>query len=215
MKKDNKDQIIIRKYTLGKLQTNCYLCIAGKSCIIVDPVDDADFLLEEIQRQKLNLVGLVATHGHFDHIMAVGEIQLSFSLPLYIKQKDVFLVKRLQESAEYFLGPLPEIVPVKNISFIVEPILAIDSFRFQVIACPGHTPGGISLYLPDEGMVFSGDTLFKGSVGRHDFSYSNKEDLKTSISSLYQLPDLTTVYPGHGADSIMGREKEYAWDERL
>ena len=92
----------IKKYSLGELQANCYFLIEGKDCLIIDPADDASFILEEIQRQQLNLVGMLATHGHFDHIGAVGEIQLSFNVPLYIFKEDRFLIDRLNETAKHF-----------------------------------------------------------------------------------------------------------------
>ena len=83
----------ITTYPLGQLQANCYLLVHDKDCILIDPADDASFLLEEISRQNLNLVAMLATHGHFDHVMAVGEIQLSLKVPFYIHGKDLFLIK--------------------------------------------------------------------------------------------------------------------------
>ncbi|MFA6533362.1 MAG: MBL fold metallo-hydrolase, partial [Patescibacteria group bacterium] len=78
----------IVKYSLGQLQANCYFLIEDGNCLIIDPADDASFILEEMLRQQLNLVGMLATHGHFDHLGAVGEIQLSFNVPLYIFKED-------------------------------------------------------------------------------------------------------------------------------
>ena len=85
----------ILSFSLGQLQTNCYLLEDKGSCVIIDPADSADFLLEKVQRENLQIVGLVATHGHFDHILAVGEIQLSFDVSLYIDRRDEFLGKRV------------------------------------------------------------------------------------------------------------------------
>ncbi|PJA55687.1 hypothetical protein CO165_02225, partial [Candidatus Roizmanbacteria bacterium CG_4_9_14_3_um_filter_33_18] len=90
----------IKKYSLGDLQANCYFLIDDQDCLIIDPADDAPFILEELQRQQLNLVGMLATHGHFDHVMAVSEIQQSISLPLIIHEKDKFLIDRLEQTAE-------------------------------------------------------------------------------------------------------------------
>lgn len=103
-------------FSLGQLQTNCYLLEQNGECIIIDPADDAGFLLEELSRRNLKLMALLATHGHFDHIMAVGEIQLSFAVPFYISEKDLFLVKRVKETARHFLGYEPFVVPPKQIN---------------------------------------------------------------------------------------------------
>ena len=85
------------RFPLGQMQTNCYLVVQENNCIVIDPADAAEFILEEIQRRNLTLQGLVVTHGHFDHLMAVGEIQLSFPhIPLYIHSEDIFLAKRLK-----------------------------------------------------------------------------------------------------------------------
>ncbi|MGB4966481.1 MAG: MBL fold metallo-hydrolase, partial [Microgenomates group bacterium] len=131
----------IDSYPLGQLQANCYFLTQGSDCIIIDPADSADFILEKIQRERLNLVALLATHGHFDHIMAVGEIQLSYDVPLYIHDDDLFLVKRLNETAKHFLGFDPAVTaPKETISFKAGS-LEIGDFAFNVIHTPGHTPG--------------------------------------------------------------------------
>jgi len=201
-----KMQII--SYSLGELQTNCYLLVKENECLLVDPADDASFLLEEIQRRSLKLVGMIATHGHFDHIMAVGEIQVSLGTSLYIHNKDIFLVKRLRESAKHFLGHEPVIIPVTKITQIKNAPIVIGTFTFEVIETPGHTPGGCCFYFPEEQSVFTGDTLFKNAVGRTDLSYSSKKDLSTSIYRLIELlPEETIVYPGHGETTTIMDEK--------
>jgi len=198
----------ILTYSLGELQANTYLLIQNGECLLIDPADEASFILEEIQRRNLHLVGMIATHGHFDHIMAVGEIQVSLDTSLYIHNKDNFLVKRLKESAKHFLGHEPVIIPVKNITQIKNGPISIGTFTFEVIETPGHTPGGCCFYFPEEQAVFSGDTLFKNAVGRTDLSYSSKNDLNTSINRLIEkVPEETIVYPGHGDTTTIMDEK--------
>lgn len=198
----------IVKYSLGQLQANCYFLIDGQDCLIVDPADDASFILEELQRQQLNLVGMLATHGHFDHVMAVGEIQKSFNLPLLINQKDKFLIDRLEQTAKYFLGYSPIILPIKKIENLNnENLLKIKNFKLKIIYTPGHTPGSACYYIEKENALFTGDTLFKGAVGRTDLSYSNKEDLKKSLKKIFELPEETIIYSGHGDESILIDEK--------
>lgn len=212
----------ILHFSLGELQTNCYLLIQENECLLIDPADDAGFLLEEIQRRNLHLVGMIATHGHFDHIMAAGEIQLSINVPLYIYLKDFFLIKRLKETAKHFLGYDPNIIQPKLIQSILDrDVTRLDPtieskrvnhvftpFGMEIIYSPGHTPGGCCFYFPKEQAIFTGDTLFKNAVGRTDLSYSSKKDLNTSINRLIEvIPEETTVYPGHGETTTIMDEK--------
>jgi len=197
----------IIRYSLGELQANCYFVANDNKCLIIDPGDEADFILEEVQRKNLNPVGILATHGHFDHVMAVGEIQASFDIPLYIFKEDFFLLKRLKETAERFLSHKPAILPIKKIFPISEGKFQISNFKFQILAAPGHTPGSCCLYFKDEQAVFTGDTLFKDGIGRYDFSYSSKKDLFNSIKKILKLPEETTVYPGHGEETSILKEK--------
>jgi len=197
-------KMIIKKYPLGPLQANCYFLIERGDLILIDPGDEASFILEEIQRQRLNLVGIFATHGHFDHIGAAGEIQKSFDVPFYISKKDLFLVERLNETARYFLGYHPYFLTPRNIKNLeIENSLKIKNFKLKIIFTPGHTPGSVCFYFEKEKIVFTGDTLFKDGVGRTDFSYSSSKDLKISLSKIFSLyPDII-VYPGHGREAIL------------
>ncbi|MBI4973966.1 MBL fold metallo-hydrolase [Candidatus Roizmanbacteria bacterium] len=197
----------IKHYPLGQLQANCYLLIQDKECILIDPADDANFLLEEISRQNLNLIAMLATHGHFDHVMAVGEIQLSMKVPFYIHEKDLFLINRLKETAKHFLGYEPQIIDPTIIKNLPNSSLKILNFKFQIIKTPGHTPGGCCFYLPEEQALFTGDTIFKEAVGRTDLSYSSKKDLNDSINQLIKsFPEETVIYPGHGPETTIEQE---------
>lgn len=190
-------------YPLGQLQSNCYIVRKDQDCIIVDPGDSAEFILEEVQRKQLHPLALLATHGHFDHIMASGEIQLSFNIPLYIHEKDMFLVKRLKSTAQHFLQTREPIIPPINIKHLSSGILEVGPFKLEVLETPGHTPGGCCFYFKDEGVIFTGDTIFKEEVGNYSHQYSSLVDLKKSLSLLSKLPDVTLVYSGHGDESIM------------
>jgi glyoxylase-like metal-dependent hydrolase (beta-lactamase superfamily II) len=200
----------IVKYSLGQLQANCYFLISGQDCLIIDPADEASFILEELQRQQLNLIGMLATHGHFDHIGAAGEIQLSLKTPLYIFKEDQFLIDRLNETAKHFLGFDPHFIKPKNIIYLKEGSLKIENYPpaggLKIIYTPGHTPGSGCFYNKEENAVFTGDTLFKEAVGRTDLSYSSKEDLKKSLKKILTLPEETIVYPGHGEDTFIKEE---------
>ncbi len=199
----------ILRYSLGQLQANCYFLIQDKECLIIDPADDASFILEELQRKNLKLAGMLATHGHFDHIMAVGEIQRSFNVPLYINNKDVFLVNRLIGTAGYFLGYQPTILKPTNIKFLKKGVFHVQRFKLQVLQTPGHTPGSCCYYLKKEKILITGDTIFKNGIGGYDHSYSNKSDLIQSIKTILTFPETTTVYPGHGQSTTIGEEKTH------
>jgi len=197
----------IHTYPLGQMQSNCYLLEKDMKVILIDPGDSADFLLEQIQIKRFELVGMIATHGHFDHIMAVGEIQLTYPhIPLYVHFKDMFLLKRVIKTAHHFLGYEPIIVPIRSIQNIQEGQFRISDFEFLILHTPGHTPGSCSLYNEVENMLFSGDTLFKSSIGRYDFSYSDKDALKNSLQNILKFPKETVVYPGHGIETSIEDE---------
>ncbi|MCX6730822.1 MAG: MBL fold metallo-hydrolase [Candidatus Roizmanbacteria bacterium] len=197
----------INTYALGELQANCYLLEHEGEALIIDPADDASFLLEEVLRRNLKLVALLGTHGHFDHVMAVGEIQMSFNVPFYIHKKDQFLIDRLESTAEHFLGHKQIIIPPKFIEFAGSGDLQLSTFKCNILHTPGHTPGGLSFYFPEEKEVFTGDTLFAGAIGRTDLSYSSKKDLWNSLKLLLALPEETTINAGHGESSYIGQEK--------
>lgn len=198
-------------YSLGQLQANCYVLAKDNECLIVDPADDASFILEELQRRNLKLVGMLATHGHFDHIMATGEIQKSFNVPLYINKKDFFLVKRLVETVEHFLRYKTVIIQPTNIMDLHEGNLTINSpaggWELEILSTPGHTPGSSCYYFKKENTIFTGDTLFKQGIGRYDHSYSSKKDLDNSLKKIFRLSENTTIYPGHGEKTTINEAK--------
>lgn len=195
-------------YPLGELQANCYFLIQDKDCVIIDAGDSADFILEEVSRQNLNVKAIVATHGHFDHVMAVGELQASLDVPFYVSSNDQFLLDRVAETAKHFLGHIPIVIPIKESTDLGQNSLKATGFKLQVIPTPGHTPGSVCIYSKEESALFTGDTLFKDGIGRYDFSYSNRKELLTSINNLFDsIPEETLIYPGHGDPSTLGEEK--------
>lgn len=198
----------IFKFSLGQLQTNCYFLIKGEECLIIDPADEASFILEELQRRRLKLTAMLATHGHFDHLMAAGEIQASLDGLFYINNKDKFLLNRIEKTAEYFLGFKQSVLPIKKIKYLTnEKKLKISNFEFQILASPGHTPGSVCYYFKKEKIIFTGDILFKKTIGRYDFSYSDKKNLKESLLILKKLPEEIIVYPGHGEKTTIEKEQ--------
>lgn len=197
---------------VGSLQTNCYLVCdtVTSDTLIVDPGDDADYIERIIQDKGFRPTTLIATHGHFDHILGVTELQLLYRIPFFIHTKDTFLVTNMQPSARHFLRIDVDPRPGIDGELIEGEKITIGKTSLSIIETPGHTPGSICLYEKKEGILFVGDLLFaQGGVGRTDFSYSDKKQLDDSLAKIFQLPDKTIIYPGHGESSTLGEEKSY------
>jgi glyoxylase-like metal-dependent hydrolase (beta-lactamase superfamily II) len=172
------------------MATNCY--IAGG--MIVDPGDDAEYIISHL---TVKPTMIVATHGHFDHIMAAYALQRAYNIPFYIHEDDIFLLGRMQSSAKHFLG-LKEVDPPPVPSKIKD---------LPFIHTPGHTPGSVCLYFKEDNVLFSGDTIFAGgAVGRTDFSYSDKTALTRSVQIILSLPQDTRILPGHGEQTTVREE---------
>lgn len=199
----------IHTFKLGDLQTNTYVVEKEGKAIIIDPADDASFITEELLRRRITPVGMYGTHGHFDHMLAVGELQLNFSIPFFLNEKDIFITKRVKKTAKYFHGYDPVFIPPQTITHLQNGLHSIDLFVFNILHIPGHTPGSVAFYFPNDQLLFVGDTLFAGSIGRVDASYSDKIAMRNSLNSLFQLPPETIVYPGHGELTSIGMEKKY------
>lgn len=197
---------------VGLMQENCYLVYDSKSreTVIIDPGDDADYIERIISDNKLVPKSIIATHGHFDHIMAVLELKLAYNIPFYIHKNDEFLVKNMQSSAKHFLGIVAD--PPPNIDYFLDSKSKIKfgDISLEIIETPGHTPGSCCLYFKKENILFTGDLLFEdGSVGRTDFSYSSREKLYKSLQKIQKLPAKTQILPGHGGSFLMGEEVNF------
>lgn len=196
---------------LGLLDTNCYLVIDKQTskAVIIDPSDEGDFIISQCQRENVVPNLILATHGHFDHILAATELKLAYKIPFFVNSQDNFLLKDMQKSAKHFLGreivdPPPEIDG--NLSEGDK--IKIGKTHLKVLATPGHTPGSICLYAKEDNLVFVGDLIFAGGgLGRTDFSYSSHQDLTQSIAKIFKLPLKSTIYPGHGPSSTLKEEK--------
>ena len=192
----------IKTLVVGQMAVNCYFLTDPKSknTLVIDPGDEANYLSQEIEKEGLKPIAILATHGHFDHILGALELQLMYNIPFRLNKKDEFLLSRMKSSAEYFLGRnVTELPPTVTETLEDEEKIRLGDDDIQVIATPGHTPGSMSLYVPSEHSVLVGDLLFAaGGVGRTDFAYSSQSDLQTSIQKILALPHKTTIYAGHG-----------------
>ncbi len=196
---------------LGQLETNCYLVWdeETKDGLVIDPADDGVAISEELMNKGINLVGVVMTHGHFDHSLAALDLKLMYNVPVYINSKDKFLLDRQDETAKHFLKMdirTPNILKVdKDLVEIGE--INFGKSKLEVIRTPGHTPGSVCLYSKEDNLLFSGDTLFKDLRGRTDFKYGSTKKIFESLRKLMELPEETDVFSGHGEPTSIGREK--------
>jgi hydroxyacylglutathione hydrolase len=200
----------VRKLVVGSLSTNCYLLIDSKSkkTIIIDPGDDADYIENIISENKWKPVLLIATHGHFDHLLAATELKLAYNIPFFIHQKDEFLLNQLQESARHFLGINTDPPPKIDGNLKAGDTINIGSLKADIIHTPGHTPGSICLRLIKEKMLFCGDLIFAhGGIGRTDFSYSDHPLMVSSLKNILSLKPENLIYPGHGETTDIKSEK--------
>ena len=199
----------IEVFTIGPVETNCYFVTneETKELVIIDPAVFQERLLKKVQGEGLKPVAILLTHGHFDHIMGVPGWKKEYpDLPLYAGKAEerVLFDPSLNLSnsfREYAVSLKPEhlLEDGEEISLIGE--------TFRYILTPGHTEGSGCYYDVAEKVLFSGDTLFYGSMGRTDLVTGDEAAIFASLRRLMELPDDTAVFPGHGPDSMIGTEK--------
>lgn len=198
--------MIIKKLVVGPLEENCY--IVGdektKQAIVIDPGDEPDRIIEQIKNNNLYVTAVICTHAHFDHIGAAGDIKKSTGAKILIHKNDLETYKSAKDAAALWGFDIDDIPQPDG--FLTEADkIGVGSLTFKVLYTPGHSPGGICLY--GEGIVFTGDTLFEGSVGRTDFPGGDMAKLKESFKRLLNLPEDTKVLSGHGSETTIGRER--------
>ena len=195
--------MIIKTIVVGMLETNCYIVgdDSSKDVFIIDPGADFKKIKNIIDTDGLKPKAIINTHGHGDHIGANAR----FDLPLWIHRLDAGFLEDPSKNLSITFGR--QMIPYSADRCLEDgDILKIGRYSLKVIHTPGHTPGGICLQ--GDGVVFTGDTLFCGGIGRTDFQYGSEEDIIRSIKEkLLVLDDKYVVYPGHGPSSTIGREK--------
>jgi glyoxylase-like metal-dependent hydrolase (beta-lactamase superfamily II) len=191
------------------LATNCYIvaCSRTREGLVIDPGEEPSFILEILEKRGISVTMIVLTHAHFDHTGAATALQQATGAPVAIHAEETDLLARPRALFPGMRPPAP--ISVDRVLQTGE-TLDVGDLRVRVLATPGHSPGGISLYLEREQVVFSGDALFREGIGRTDFPGSSGFTLSTSIrTQLYTLPDETIVYAGHGPQTTIGWEKRH------
>ena len=202
--------MIVEKVVAGTLQTNAYLvgCPSSHKAIVIDPgYGSSERLLVLIKKHQLTVEAIYLTHSHYDHIADVKKLKDEFGWPVYVHEEDS---ENLRNPGSDGIPNLWNLLPVEPDGYLKNgDELTVGRFKFRVIHTPGHSPGGVLFYFWEEKILFSGDTLFKGTYGRTDLPTSNPEKMKASLDIINKLPEDVIEYPGHGGLTTMEREKKW------
>lgn len=216
-------EISIKKRIAGAIDTNVYYIIYGRHVLIADPAADADGIISDIESEGLVPSAIVITHGHYDHFGAASAVREHFNINVYAPAGDKQLFSDLDRNASEFVhGEKSVLIPDVYIKGGVE--LSFAGLNMTVLDTPGHTAGGISYYIvfakdgyscSDErfkdisGILVSGDTVFRGSIGRTDMPTADSETMALTIKNvIMKLPGDTLILPGHGPYTFAGKELE-------
>ena len=201
----------IENFVLGPVGTNCYIVIneGTKECFLVDMAACPPELVSHIKNSGLTVKAVLLTHGHFDHIMGLDRFLEEFPAPVYAcaAEKELLESPQLNSSS----GMLGQPYTFHGAQYVKDgDLLEIAGMKIQVLQTPGHTIGGCCYYIADEQTLFSGDTLFRASIGRTDLPTGSMGALVRSVTEkILVLPDETRVYPGHMEETTVGYEKKY------
>jgi glyoxylase-like metal-dependent hydrolase (beta-lactamase superfamily II) len=200
----------VRRLVVGPLETNCYVLLPknGRDAAVIDPGGDSDRILDTLKSQELSLKLAVLTHGHIDHTYGLGELlgPGDPEVPVVMHDDDRPLLERIDQQAGFMGFPAPSI-PTEFDQISDGAVIRIGGRELEALHTPGHSPGSMSFLLREEKILFSGDTLFCGGVGRTDLWGGSWEQLRRSIETrLLTLDPETAVLPGHGEPTTIGSE---------
>lgn len=196
---------------VGMLACNCSILgdETTREALVIDPGDEIERIESVLQRHALSVKAILVTHAHIDHVGGIQKLHMTTSAPVYMHQSDLPLYQMLAMQAAWLGVETPAMMDVHQFLKAGDVVRA-GTLALDVLWTPGHSPGSISLYLPgDEKRVFSGDALFKESIGRTDLWGGDTAQLLSSIKNeLFALPEETLVFPGHGPATRIGDERE-------
>lgn len=190
----------ILKVKTGVLRTNTYVIASEGEAVVIDPGGDVDKILEVIKDIRVQTI--IATHGHFDHVLGVPYLKRITNARFLIHAEDLDILEASWEL--YGSGEVP-----KPDGFLQEgDIVRFGKTELRVLHTPGHTPGSISIFNVDAKVIFTGDTLFRGAIGRTDFLGGDQQKILGSIRRILEFPEDFIVYPGHGQETTIGDERK-------
>lgn len=204
----------IKRIATGAIEENCYLVWdEANQAVVIDPGDEASKIIDEITKLQLDVKKIILTHGHYDHVGAVNEVKKATGAQVICHQEEKSIVEDETLSLGLYLGK--EVSLPKVDACVSEgDEISVGNLNFSVIHTPGHTKGGMCLLAGDS--LFSGDTIFYGTLGRWDFPTGDLSELTSSITrKIFNLPEDTVIYSGHGPETTVGAEKRqnevYRW----
>ncbi len=213
LRDDQRLQLIRKTFPVGELGCNCTIlaCPETFEALVIDPGDEAPRILAELKSMGVQAVNLIHTHAHFDHVMGTKDVALGTKAETALGREDRWLYDNLEMQAGLFGITAADVLPPTR-ELVGGEMLQFGRREANVLHTPGHTPGSLCFYVqgPDEApLLFAGDTLFAGSVGRTDLWGGSFEKIAESIrGKLFDLPDHTLVIPGHGPETTIGIERE-------
>ena len=201
----------ILTWVVGPLQTSIYAiaCTRTNEAVLIDAGGQAPQVLKDLKDQDLSLQAVWQTHAHIDHIAGLPEIAQATGVPVFMHPDDMPLYRAAPQQAMMFgfdrLGDLPAI----DHDLSDGQILSVGELQAEVLLLPGHSPGSVGFYFKELDLLFGGDVLFAGSIGRVDLPGSSIDQMRASLERLKTLPDTTRVLPGHGPATTIGEEKRF------
>ena len=199
--------MLVKTLPVGQLETNCYIVSNENTleCVVIDPGDEANTILDYIEGHKLKCVAILLTHGHFDHVGAVDAVAEETGATVYMHEMD--------DAKLSYMYMMRYRMPDSGVYLKDGDVLNLAGLEFHIMATPGHTLGGVTIRCEDA--LFTGDTLFKGSCGRVDLPGGDMMQQLESIRKICQLPGDYEVYPGHMDSSTLERERMYNYYCRI
>jgi hydroxyacylglutathione hydrolase len=200
--------MILRKIHVGITMTNCYLvgCEETREGVVIDPGGNPERVLKGVEEAGLTIRYVLNTHCHFDHMGANADVVAATGAPLALHPAELPILRN-RGGASWFGVPVKE-SPLPDVELAEGQVLSVGTLLLQVLHTPGHSPGSLTFYLEEEGVAFDGDVLFAMGVGRTDLPGGDWDTLLRSIQEvLFALPDDTILYPGHGPETTVERER--------
>lgn len=198
----------IKSFEFGPFGTNCYVVHTENEVLIIDPACSNQYEQQQLYAcvNSLNLpstaLHIVATHGHLDHLWGAKWATEQWHMPVLMHEADIPMAQAMQQQYNLFgIRRAAEVFPIENLKS------KIKNLKFEIINTPGHTPGSVCFYWPEEKVLFSGDTLFRMGYGRTDLPGGNMGQLIGSLEYLFALPGDVHVYPGHGEATTIAAER--------
>ena len=204
----------IKRFEVNMLGENCYVVSDDtKECVIIDcgAYNEKEFkdIIDYISKNALCPVRLIATHGHIDHNFGNDMVLKEYGLKVEVHEHDRFLIDSMRQQAQMIFGSVDNISIPQSAAgrcFTEEDTICFGNHVFEIISTPGHSPGSVFFYCKDEKVAFSGDTLFRGSIGRTDFIKGSMFQIIQSLRMICQMDDDIKIYPGHGEATSIGYE---------